>query len=164
MKYRGTVILLSLVLLVLSSQAIANAKITLEVSSEKEMLQMINGKEIKKRVAAKSVEPGNVLFFVLSYRNAGDEKATKVVFNNPIPENVIYVPGSAGGKKSDISFSIDNGKTFNKPALLTYEIADENGKKIKKQASPEQYTHVRWVVEEILPGKRGSLEFQVQVK
>jgi hypothetical protein len=87
-----------------------------------------------------------------------------VVVDNPIPKETTYVVGSANGAGSDITFSINNGKDFKKPTLLTYEVKGPDGKSIKKKASPEQYTNVRWVISTVPPGKGGEVSFKARVK
>ena len=155
----------TLIALILFSTSVwAKPEITLSITSEKEVIEMKNGKKIVKRVPAKEVDPGQVLVFTLKFSNKGDENATNVVVDNPIPKETVYVVGSASGVGSDITFSINGGKTFKKPTLLTYEMKGPDGKKIKKKASPEQYTNVRWVIPTVLPGKGGEVSFKARVK
>ena len=164
MKTNGIVTVMAIVLLNAPMIVWAKPEITLTTVTEKEVVSDQNGNKVKRRVTAESVSPGQVLFFTLNYTNKGDEKAVNVVVNNPIPDGTVYVNDSAKGKGSDITFSIDQGKTFKKASLLTYEFAEASGKKKKLKASPEQYTHVRWVIKEVPPGASGSLSFQVRVK
>lgn len=142
----------------------ARPDVKLSIKSEKEVVQIKNGKKIIKRVPAKTVSSGKTLIFVLRYVNQGKDPAVNVKFNNPISEEGEYLVGSAKGKGSTITFSIDGGKNFKKPGLLTYEVVQPNGKKKKKVASPEQYTHVRWLIPRIAPGGKGQLEFKVRIK
>jgi len=142
----------------------AKPELSVTTVAEKEVLQMENGKQVKKRLPAKSVDPGEVLIFTLNYLNKGNERATKINIDNPIPQNTVYVVGSGFGKNSKMVFSIDGGKTYKAPSLLTYDEKLPDGKTVKRQASPEQYTHVRWVIDEVSPGSGGSVGFQVKVK
>ncbi|WP_455201727.1 hypothetical protein [Kaarinaea lacus] len=157
---------LALIALIFFIPAVATAqpKITVNMKAEKEVVEVISGKKVTKRVAAKSTDPGQKLIFTLQYKNNGNEKATNVKVDNPIPDNTVYIVGSGIGKNSKMLFSIDGGKTYKQPSLLTYEETSTNGKKVKKQASPEQYTHVRWVISEVPPGKEGTVGFQVRTK
>ena len=144
--------------------AMAKPEVTVNMSAEKEVVEVVAGKSVKKLVPAKSADPGEKLIFTLQYKNQGNEKATNVKVDNPIPKDTVFIVGSGIGKNSKMLFSIDGGKTYKKPSLLTYEETLPGGKKIKKQASPEQYTHVRWIIDEILPGSEGKVGFQVRVK
>ncbi|MGD8567018.1 MAG: hypothetical protein PVJ39_02850 [Gammaproteobacteria bacterium] len=158
--------LLALVALLILTPVTASAKpeVTVNMSAHKEVVEVVDGKSVSKLVEAKSTSPGEKLIFTLQYKNQGDEKATNVKVDNPIPKDTVFIVGSGIGKNSKMLFSIDGGKTYKQPSLLTYEETLPNGKKVKKQASPEQYTHVRWVIDEILPGKEGKVGFQVRVK
>jgi uncharacterized repeat protein (TIGR01451 family) len=155
---------LIVLLFFMPAAVLAQPKISVSMTAEKEVIEVINGKQVTKRVAAKAADPGEKLIFTLQYKNEGNEKATNVKVDNPIPENTVYVVGSGIGKNSNMLFSIDGGKTYKQPSLLTYEETLPDGKKVKKQASPEQYTHVRWVINEVLPGKDGTVGFQVRMK
>lgn len=163
MYKKGMFLIFITVGLFLPLSAFAKPQITIDMTSEKEIIEMVDGKEVTKLVSATEVEPGQILIFNLNYANNGDEKATNVVINNPIPKDTIYVIGSASEDKGELLFSIDSGQAFKKPSLLTYEIKSQDGKLIRKIASPEQYTDIRWIIPEILPGTSGKLSFQVKV-
>ena len=156
--------LLALVMVFISSAAWAKPEVTLSITTEKEVKEQQDGKEVIKRVIAKEVEPGQVLIYTLKYTNKGDEKATNVVIDNQIPKEVVYETGTAMGKGSEITYSINNGKDFKRPSLLTYEVKESNGRIVKKKASPEQYTNIRWVIHEIPPGGSGDLSYRARVK
>lgn len=148
----------------LATVALAQPKIEISIKTEKEVTLEEDGKQLVKRVATDEIEPDSNLFYVLSYVNSGDEVARNVVITDPIPENTRYVSGSASGDGSEIDFSIDDGKSFKKPSMLTYEVRNKDGSLSQKSASAEQYTHIRWIVESIPPGASGEVGFQVVVK
>jgi len=164
MDITRTVYALITLLLLAPAVALAQPKISVSMKAEKEVVEVINGKQVTKRIPAQTADPGQKLIFTLQYKNDGNEKATNVKVDNPIPENTVYVVGSGIGKNSKMLFSIDGGKNYKQPSLLTYEETLPDGKRIKKQASPEQYTHVRWVISEVPPGKEGTVGFQVKMK
>ena len=141
----------------------AQPEINLELISSREIVEMVDGKEVRKIVPVEDAEPGQALIYTLKYRNDGDEMASNVVIDDPIPTNTSYIPGSAT-VKGDLSFSIDGGKTYMSPPLLTYEIVKSDGSKVKQVASPEQYTNIRWRIPEIAAGAKDEVAFQVIVK
>lgn len=155
---------LFLVSITVSTTAWAKPEIVLSVTSEKEVIEKQNGKNVVKRVPAKDIESGQILIFTLKYSNKGNENAKNVVFDNPIPKETVYEVGSAKGARSKITFSINDGKNYKKPSLLTYEIKGPDGKKIRKKASPENYTNVRWVVPSVPPGGGGELSYRARVR
>jgi len=146
--------------------AVAKPVIKMSVKAEMDVVVKEAGKTVTKRVQAKDVVPGDVILYTVTYRNDGDEKATNAVIDNPIPKDTRYVPGSAYGEdEGGISFSIDKGKSYNKPSLLFYEITDkQQGKTVKKVASPDIYTNIRWVIPVIEAGKQGTVGFKAVVK
>lgn len=163
-KFKHVESFLLLLLLLMSSTAWAKPEVTLSITSEKEVVEKQNGKEVVKRVRADEVDPGQVLVYTLSYANKGDEKATNVVVDNQIPKEVVYILGSASGEGSVITFSINDGKDYKRPSLLTYEVKGQDGKTVRKIASPEQYTNIRWVITEVPPGGSGKLIYRAKVK
>ncbi len=144
--------------------AIAKSEVTITTISEKEVLEIIDGREVTKRIATSEIEPGQTLIFTMKYDNKGDAKAINVVIENPIPRESSYVVGSASGVGSEIKFSIDGGQTFNIPSLLTYEVENPSGEPFKMTASPEQYTNIRWIVKEIPAGQQGEVSFRIRLK
>lgn len=142
----------------------AKPSIVLEVTSAREVVETINGKEVRKIVPTAKVEPGQTLIYTIKYRNEGDEKATRVAISNPIPKDTVYLVGSATGPGSEIAFSIDGGKSYKQPTLLSYEIIGPDGKAVKKVAAPDEYTHVQWLVPVVEPGQHGEVSFQVKIK
>ena len=153
-------LLIALVFLLLSAEVFAKTLVSVSIKAEKEI--MVN-KE-KKMVEAKEINSGDVIFYTLSYVNSGDDAATKAMLDDPIPTGTVYIDGSALGKDAEITFSIDGGKTFKKPSLLTYEIKLPDGKMEKRVASPERYTHIRWTIGVVPAHGSGQAGFQVRVK
>jgi len=153
-------LLIASVLLLLSAEVFAKSLVSVSMKAEKE----ITVNKVKKMVAAKEIDPGDVIFYTLSYVNSGDDVATNAVMDDPIPKGTVYLAGSAFGNDAEITFSIDSGKTFKKPSLLTYEVKLPSGKIEKRTASPEQYTHIRWTVSVIPAHGSGQVGFQVRMK
>jgi uncharacterized repeat protein (TIGR01451 family) len=157
------VIAVLVALLVLPLAAWAQPKVSISIVAEKEAVVAENGKKVKKMVKARDIMPGEVITYTLNYHNAGNETATNVVISDPIPAGTSFIPGSAS-EEGDLAFSIDQGKSFNKPTLLTYEVKTASGEKEKKVASPEDYTNIQWIVASVPAGVKGSVSFRVKVK
>jgi uncharacterized repeat protein (TIGR01451 family) len=153
-----------LALLSVSTLANAASQVSVAITAEKEVTSVVNGQKVTKKVPATSIESRNIIFYTLSYINSGNESADNATLDDPIPQGTVYVPGSAFGEGAEITFSIDGGKTFKKPSLLSYEIKLPNGKLEKHTASPEEYSHIRWVIHSIPAGAKGKVGFQVRVK
>ena len=141
----------------------AAPKVELSISVEKSIVVEENGEKVTKQVAATEVTPGETLTYTINYVNSGDESATNVAIVDPFPEGSSYITGSAS-MTGELTFSIDNGKTYKKPSLLTYTVKNSSGAQEQKVASPEEYTHVRWLIPAIAAGEKGSVSFQVLMK
>ncbi|MBT8370439.1 MAG: DUF11 domain-containing protein [Deltaproteobacteria bacterium] len=150
--------------LLIPAVALAKPQVSISIKAEKKVIFVENGQEVVKRIPAVEVAPGETLIYTLTYTNAGDEAATNVVINDPIPQGAAYILDSASGQDTDISFSIDGGQTFKKPSMLTYEVKLADGTTEKRVASPEAYTHIRWTIRKVRAGGSGELGFQVRVK
>lgn len=149
--------------LLMTAAAWAAPDVEIKVKAEKEKIVTKDGQKVKRLVPAKSFSPGEVIDYTILYRNKGNEPATGVVLNDPIPKGCVYIPGSAS-ENGEVAFSIDGGKTYKKQSLLTYEVRLPNGTVEKRTASPEDYTNIRWTINSIAPGENGKVHFQVRVK
>jgi len=156
-------IAVTVMLLLSVMTAFAAPNVEVKIRAEKEKVVTKDGKKVTKMVAVKNITPGEIIHYTILYRNTGNEAATNAVVSDPIPKGTTYVPGSATDVE-ELSFSIDGGKTFKKPALLTYETKGATGAIEKRTASPEEYTDIRWVIDKIPAGANGKVSFQVKVK
>lgn len=82
------------------------------------------------------------LIVSVRFTNVSASSVDHVRITSPIPSDVKYVPESAIGPGSDVLFSVDNGRTFGRPAELT--LPTQNGS--ARLADAADYTHVRWVL------------------
>lgn len=145
----------------LPAVSLAAPNVTLEVKAEREvMITDANGQSSTVIQPVAEAAPGDTLMYTLTYRNDGDEAATNIKLDNPVPEGTRYVADSAWGDGATIQFSIDAGQTFKAPASLTYQGSDGQ----RRAASAEQYTTIRWLISEIQPGAAGKAGFSVVVE
>jgi len=153
-----------LAIVLLPMAAVAKPLVSVSITAEKEVTVVKNGQKTTKKIAATRIDPGDVIFYTMNFINSGDEAATGAVLDDPIPQGTVYLPGSAFGAGAEITFSIDGGKSFKKPSLLIYEVKNPNGSIDKRTASPEEYTHIRWIISRIDAGTKGTVGFQVKIK
>jgi len=145
----------------LSLVSLARAEVTLKNVAEKEIeIVAPDGKKTKKRVPVTSASPGDEVIYTTTYANNSDEPAGNIAITNPVPEHTAYVGGSAFGAKTDITFSIDGGRTYAAAGKL---IVRKDG--AERLALPSEYTHIRWTYHgELAAGKSGDVGFRVQVE
>lgn len=109
-----------------------------------------NGRAVLK--PAQEFDVGEIITYRIQFANTGDEAATGVVIENPIPKDTVYVSGSAKGANAKVEFSSDGGKRYQ-------AVAAAEGK-----SANTALTHVRWIVAKIEAGASGSVQYQVTVR
>jgi uncharacterized repeat protein (TIGR01451 family) len=159
-----TITLLLFTTLLLPALVLAKPQMSINITTSKEVIETVNGAKVKKLVPTTQAASGDTLVYNLTYSNKGDEAATDAVIDNPIPKGSSYVAGSATGSGADITFSVDDGKTFAKPEVLMSEVMLMSGTKVRSPASPDDYTHVRWTIRQVPAGSGGKVSFKVIVK
>jgi len=162
-----TTILVTLLLcctLLQPSLVLAKPLMTISITTSKEVTETVGGSKVRKLVPAKQAASGDTLVYSLAYSNKGNETATDAIIDNPVSAGMSYIDNSASGAGAEISFSIDGGKSYKKPSLLTYEIKQPNGTVQKYTARPEEYTHIRWTIRQVPAGTGGTLGFSARVK
>lgn len=163
-KLYQSALLLLLLLLFLPVSSWAKPNVKIRVEALKQIVVEEKGQKVIKRVPANEAKPGDTIIFHLYYHNDGDESAKDAMLVDPIPMETAYIEGSAFGAGSEITFSADEGKSYDEPENLFREKKLADGTVEKRLISARFYTHIRWVVEEIKPGKGGMCSFQVQLK
>ncbi len=111
------------------------------------------GEKTTRLVPVEKIVPGNEVIYTVSATNICDQAAEKVVIDNPVPQHMDYVGGSAIGPGTDVTFSIDGGFNFGKAETL--QVAGADG--TQRQAEPREYTNIRWVMRN--PLKPGAVAF-----
>jgi uncharacterized repeat protein (TIGR01451 family) len=148
----------------LSVSALAGTapKLSLEMTAQKEVKVLKDGKEVVETRPAKTMSAGETMLYTITYTNAGDSDAMNAVVSDPVPQGTVYIPGSASGAGAQVAFSIDGGKTFQKTPKQV--VTGPGGRKVERDAAPEMYTNIRWTVKKIGPKKSGSVSFKAKVK
>lgn len=151
------------ILLVLScAKAYAQGSVTIthEFFEQVEVVKEDGTKEVK-LVKAASIVPKDIIVYISTFENVGQEPAENIVINIPVPNDSVYIAGSAKGDDTTTTFSVDGGKTYGSIASLRVKTA-EGGTRI---ARPEEYTHIRWVYGTALPpGKKSTVSYSTMIK
>jgi uncharacterized repeat protein (TIGR01451 family) len=152
------VLVWSLLLLVLPAVALAQNHIQLQsvAEVEKTVFNEEGQKEIK-RLPAEKVLPGSEVIFTTYYENISKENVERAVITNPVPDHMVYSSGTASGLGAQITYSVDNGQSYDIPANLF--VFDATGRKYPARA--KDYTHIRWTFEDPLQsGTKGEVRFR----
>lgn len=115
----------------------------------------------RKRVPVERAVPGTEVIYTTTFTNSGTRPAANIAITNPVPADTEFVAGSAFGDNTDITFSIDGGKTYQPADKLRVRTAD--GK--ERAATAADYTHIRWAYRgELAPSRSGSAGFRAVIK
>lgn len=157
-----TLIKLSTLLILAMFSAHAMAQIEVKTVAEIEVTEINDkGEKIVKRTAATNVVPGTEVIYTITAKNTGTEPADNIVVTNPVPDQTVYVDGSAFGAGTNITFSVDGGKSYDKAQNL--KVKDKAGQ--SHNAKAEDYTHVRWALQfNLQPGQEAPVWYRVRVK
>lgn len=163
MKRFMLTILALLLFAALAGPAVA-ADDTVEVQSaalvETTVVNQQGEKELVRQPATK-VLPGEEVIFVNIYVNNGAESADAVVINNPIPEHMTYVGGSASGENTTVTYSVDGGQTFG--PLLELTVTETDGS--QRPAAAVDVTQIRWErTTPLAPGEEARVEFRARLQ
>ena len=92
---------------------LAMADIELSTTAQVEVTETnAQGEKVVKRQPATQVVPGKEVIYTIRAKNTGTQPAGSIVVTNPVPQHTEYVEGSAFGSGTEISFSVDGGKSY----------------------------------------------------
>lgn len=150
-----------LALPVMHTASAEQGSIEIKIDVKKVEVTTVNGKKKVHEVEAKTVVPGDELLYTIYFKNIDRVPVDNINITDPIPKRTKYKDGSAFGAGTEISFSVDGGKTYAKADDLT--VTDANGETRRAQAG--DYTDIRWIFKpKLAPGKTGTAQFRVIVK
>lgn len=111
-----------------------------------------------------SVQPGEVLRWNLTSVNEGTGAAREYKAVGDIPQGTTFIAGSAAAERgSNVTYSIDGGKTFSTQPIIEERQAD--GTTRQKPAPVSMYTQVRYEwKDELASGGRLGASYKVRVK
>lgn len=115
------------------------------------------GKEGHRFVPAGVLAQGDIVFYSVQIRNPTTIALRDVAVVQRIPANTTYVPDSAAGPSTSVTFSVDGGKTFASAKGLMIQTEGN----APRPATPADYTHIRWQLRNALaPGAVALARFQ----
>jgi uncharacterized repeat protein (TIGR01451 family) len=131
-----------LIFLGLLSTGVSAKQGHIKLTSKVQKLVIVNnnGKKVPTYVPASKVIPGETIQYTTYFENISGKAANGIKIVNPIPAHTVYLQNSAQGQGTVITFSVDGGKYYAKPAAL--KVRGQDGK--LHPAKPSDYTHIRW--------------------
>jgi uncharacterized repeat protein (TIGR01451 family) len=161
------------------------AQIEVHMVSYLAQIDAQTGKE--KLVATDTVQPGDVIEYMIEATNTTDTAVQGLALVGPVPSPTKLLPAwyqaildfLAGKGDAPVfcvltlkdadpqsiimlvsklpELSIDGGKTYSQPPV-SYVINGET-----KQATPDMFTHIRWTIDVLDPGEKAEISYRVVV-
>jgi uncharacterized repeat protein (TIGR01451 family) len=129
--------------------------------AEVELRTTEHGREVTKLAPADRLVSGDWVIYTLEVRNTAAAAVRAPAVAYPVPPHLTYVAESAVGPGTDISFSVDGGRSFDVPENL--KVSDADGG--QRPAGAADYTHIRWQFKNALKGNSVAfVRFRARVK
>lgn len=115
------------------------------------------GRRASRFVPAEVLTQGEIVHYTVRIHNPTRAPVRDVVVVRRVPRNVTYLTGSASGPGATITFSVDGGRSFARPAAL--RVSEPSG--VTRPATPADYTHIRWALRyPLAPGATALARFR----
>jgi uncharacterized repeat protein (TIGR01451 family) len=135
--------------------------ISIKAIAEVEQSSQVHGRETTKLIPADRVVSGDTVIYTLEVRNTAPISVPRPVVIYPVPEHMTYTPDSAVGPGTEVTYSVDAGRSFDVPENLTIQ---EPGGQLRA-ATVADYTHIRWQLKNALKGNSVAfVRFRARVK
>jgi uncharacterized repeat protein (TIGR01451 family) len=135
--------------------------ISVRAIAEVELRTTEQGREITKLAPADRLVSGDWVIYTLEARNTAAAAVRGPMVTFPVPQHLTYVADSAAGPGTDVSFSVDGGRSFDVPENL--RVQDPDGQ--QRPAGTADYTHIRWQFKNALKGNSVAfVRFRARVK
>ena len=135
--------------------------ISIKAIAEVEQSSQVNGLETTKLIPADRVVSGDIVFYTLEVRNTAPTSVQRPVVTYAIPTHMTYTPDSAVGPGTEVTYSVDNGHSFDAPENLRIQEADGQA----RAATAVDYTHIRWQLKNALKGNSVAfVRFRARMK
>jgi uncharacterized repeat protein (TIGR01451 family) len=141
-------LLITVAVIVGGNCALAADPISVKAIAEVEQSSQAHGHESTKLIPADRVVSGDTVIYTLEVRNTAPVSVPRPVVTYPIPTHMTYTPDSAVGPGTEVTYSVDAGRSFDAPENL--RIQEPGGE--PRVATAADYTHIRWQLKNTLKG------------
>jgi uncharacterized repeat protein (TIGR01451 family) len=161
-SFHASLGLLIAILVVAAADGDADSgSIAIKAIAEVELRAVENGRETSKLAPADRVVSGDWVIYTLEVRNTAATTVRAPTVTYPVPEHMSYVAESAVGPATEISYSLDGGRSFD--AAENLKVQDAGGQ--LRPATAADYTHIRWQLKNSLKANSVAfVRFRARVK
>lgn len=154
-------LLLSLGVLAALNGIAASQAISIKAIAEVEQVGQTPGRETTRLIPADRVVSGDIVIYTLEVRNTASSSVPRPVVTYAVPAHMTYLPDSAIGPGTTVTYSIDAGRSFDVPENL--KVQEPAG--ALRPATAADYTHIRWQLKNTLKANSVAfVRFRVQMK
>jgi len=156
---RGLLVALALVI---GCKCLAAADpISIKAIAEVEQSSTSARRETSKLIPADRVVSGDIVIYTLEVRNTAAASVRRPVVIFAVPEHMTYSADSAVGPGTEVTYSVDSGRSFDVAENL--RIQERDGQ--LRPATAADYTHIRWQLKNALKGNSVAfVRFRARVK
>lgn len=130
--------------------SIATLNFAMETNLSAEVVSINEkGGEIKKE--AETANPGDLIEYVFSLKNTGENSEYQLNPSIPIPSNMVLIPESISPGEFQVSVDGEN--------YINYPVYDLEGKVVETSA----YKGVKWSIEEMKPNEETQVQLRVRI-
>ncbi|HEY2780006.1 MAG TPA: hypothetical protein VGI90_04485 [Steroidobacteraceae bacterium] len=154
-------LLIAISVIVAATAQKSSDPIAVKAIAEVEQATHEHGRDANKLAAADRVVSGDAVIYTLEVRNTAATTVPPPTVTYPVPDHMVYTADSAVGPATQITYSVDGGRSFNVPENLT--IAEPGGE--LRPATAADYTHIRWQLKNALKSNSVAfVRFRARVK
>jgi len=104
---------------------------------------------------------GDTVIYTLEVRNTAPTSVRRPVVTYAVPAHMTYLPESAVGPGTEVTYSIDAGRSFD--AAENLRVQEPGGQ--LRAATAADYTHIRWQLKNALKGNSVAfVRFRARMK
>ena len=148
LSYPSRGLLISLGAIIALGSLADSDPISIKAIAEVEQTSLVAGREITQLISADRVVSGDTVIYTLEVRNTTLISVRRPVVTYAVPEHMTYLPESAVGPGTEVTYSVDAGRSFDAPENLKIQQPDGQ----LRAATAADYTHIRWQLKNPLKG------------
>ena len=154
-------LLIAVAVIIGRSSAADSDPISIKAIAEMEQPSQAHGRGTTKLIPADRVVSGDIVIYTLEVRNTAPISVPRPVVTYAVPEHMTYLPDTAVGPGTEVTYSVDAGRSFDAPENLRIQ---EPGGQLRAAAATD-YTHIRWQLKNALKANSVAfVRFRARVK
>lgn len=145
------------------AQPVSNVPQTGPLQGKMDIYKIVRVDGQYKRFTMTKAKPGDILEYVVSYKNTGNKPIKNIQIIGPIPAQSYVMPSSIKMPTAKpMMVSIDGGNTYNVPPMKRK--VRQGNKIVEVVVSDKEWTHLKCTVPELAADKTTEMRYWVYVR